>query len=39
MFCIGQIRFDFDSLGIDEFGRKFNTLSELGHMKDIMDGR
>jgi hypothetical protein len=38
MFCIGQIRFDFDGLGIDDFGRKLNTLPDLGHMEDIMDG-
>jgi hypothetical protein len=39
MFCIGQIWFDFDSLGIDDLGGDFNTLSELGYMKDVMDGR
>jgi hypothetical protein len=38
MFCIGQIWFDFDSLGIDDLGGDFNTLSELGYMKDVMDG-
>jgi hypothetical protein len=39
MFCIGQIWFDFDSLGIDNLGGDFSTLSELGYMKDVMDGR
>jgi hypothetical protein len=39
MLCIGQIWFDFDSLGIDDFGGDLNTLSELGYMKDVMDGR
>jgi hypothetical protein len=39
MFCIGQIWFDFDSLGIDDLGGDLNTLSELGYMKDVMDGR
>jgi hypothetical protein len=38
MFCIGQIWFDFDSLGFDDFGRDLNTLLELGYMEDIMDG-
>jgi hypothetical protein len=38
MLCIGQIRFNFDSLGIDDFGRNLNTLSELGYMEDVMDG-
>jgi hypothetical protein len=39
MFCIGQIWLDFYSLGIDDLGGDFNTLSELGYMKDVMDGR
>jgi hypothetical protein len=39
MFYIGQIWFDFDGLGIDDFGGDLNTLSELGYMKDVMDGR
>jgi hypothetical protein len=39
LFCIGQIWFDFDSLRIDDLGGDFNTLSELGYMKDVMDGR
>jgi hypothetical protein len=39
IFCIGQIRLDFDGLGIDDFSRNFNTLFELGYMEDIMDGR
>jgi hypothetical protein len=39
MLCIGQIWFDFDSLGIDNFGGDLNTLSEFGYMKDVMDGR
>jgi hypothetical protein len=39
IFRIGQIGFDFDSLGIDDFGGDLNTLSELGYMKDVMDGR
>jgi hypothetical protein len=38
MLCIGQIWFDFDSLGIDDFGGDLNTLPELGYMKDVMDG-
>jgi hypothetical protein len=38
-FCIGQIRFDFDSLGIDDRSGDLNTPSELGYMEDIMDGR
>jgi hypothetical protein len=39
MLCIGQIWFDFDSLGIDDFGGDLNTLSELGYMKDVKDDR
>jgi hypothetical protein len=39
MFCIVQIRFDFNSLGIDDFGMNLNTLPELGYMEDVMDGR
>jgi hypothetical protein len=39
MFCIGQIRFDFDGLGIDDLGRNFNKLPKLGYMEDVMDGR
>jgi hypothetical protein len=39
MLCIGQIRFDFDSLRIDDFDRNFDTLLELGYMEDVMDGR
>jgi hypothetical protein len=39
IFRIGQIGFDFDSLGIDDFGGDLDTLSELGYMKDVMDGR
>jgi hypothetical protein len=39
IFRIGQIWFDFDSLGIDDFGGDLNTLSKLGYMKDVMDGR
>jgi hypothetical protein len=39
MFCIGQIRFDFDGLGIDDLGRNLNTLPKLGYMEDVMDGR
>jgi hypothetical protein len=39
MFCIGQVWFDFDDLGIDDLGRNLNTLPELGYMEDIMDGR
>jgi hypothetical protein len=39
MLCIGQIWFDFDNLGIDDLGGDLNTLSELGYMKDVMDGR
>jgi hypothetical protein len=39
LFCIGQIWFDFDNLGIDDLGGDLNTLSELGYMKDVMDGR
>jgi hypothetical protein len=35
MLCIGQIWFDFDSLGIDDFGGNLNTLSELGYMKNL----
>jgi hypothetical protein len=38
MLSIGQIWFDFDSLGIDDFGGDLNTLYELGYMKDVMDG-
>jgi hypothetical protein len=38
MLCIGQIWFDFDSLGFDDFSRDLNTLLKLGHMEDIMDG-
>jgi hypothetical protein len=39
MFCIGQIRFDFDGLGIDDLGRKFDAFPKLRHMEDVMDGR
>jgi hypothetical protein len=39
MLYIGQIRFDFDNLGIDDFSRNLNTLPELGYMEDVMDGR
>jgi hypothetical protein len=39
MFRIGQIRFDFDGLGINDLGRNINTLSKLGYMEDVMDGR
>jgi hypothetical protein len=39
MFRIGQIRFDFDGLGIDDLGRNLNTLPKLGYMEDVMDGR
>jgi hypothetical protein len=39
MLCIGQIWFDFDSLGVDDFGGDLNTSSELGYMEDVMDGR
>jgi hypothetical protein len=38
MFCIGQIRFDFDDLGIDDLGRNLETFSKLRHMEDVMDG-
>jgi hypothetical protein len=37
MFCISQIRFDFDGLGIDDLGRNFNTLPKLGYMEDVMN--
>jgi hypothetical protein len=39
IFRIGQIGFDFDSLGIDDLSGDFNTLPELRYMKDVMDGR
>jgi hypothetical protein len=39
VFCIGQIRFDFDGLEIEGFSRNLNTLPELGYMEDIMDSR
>jgi hypothetical protein len=39
MLCIGQIRLDFDGLGIDDFVRNLNTLPKLGYMEDVMDGR
>jgi hypothetical protein len=39
MLDIGQIWFDFDGLGFDDFGRDLNTLPELGYMEDVMDGR
>jgi hypothetical protein len=29
MFCIGQIRFDFDGLGINDLDRNLNTLPKL----------
>jgi hypothetical protein len=39
MLRISQIWFDLDSLGIDDLSGDFNTFSELGYMKDVMDGR
>jgi hypothetical protein len=39
ILCISHIRFDFDGLGINDFGRKLNTLPKLGDMEDVMDGR
>jgi hypothetical protein len=38
MFCIGQFRFNFDGLGINDLGRNLEAFPKLGHMKDIMDG-
>jgi hypothetical protein len=39
MFCIGQIRFDFDGLGIDDLGRNLEAFPKLRHMEDVLDGR
>jgi hypothetical protein len=39
MFRIGQIRFDFDGLGINDVSRNLNKLPKLGYMEDVMDGR
>jgi hypothetical protein len=39
MLDVGQIWFDFDSLGFDDFGRDFDTLLELGYMEEVMNGR
>jgi glutaredoxin-related protein len=38
MFYIGQVRFDFDGLGIDDFGRNFDAFLKLRHMEDVMNG-
>jgi hypothetical protein len=39
MFCIGQIRLDFDGLGIDDLSRNLEAFPKLRHMEDVMDGR
>jgi hypothetical protein len=38
MFYIGQIRFNFDGLGIDGLGRNLDAFPKLRHMKDVMNG-
>jgi hypothetical protein len=35
MFCIGQIRFDFDGLRIHDLDRNFDAFPKLRHMEDV----
>jgi hypothetical protein len=39
MFCIGQIRFDFDGLGIEDVSRNFDAFLKLRPVEDVMNGR